>query len=856
MVSADITPQPVKPNWMATHVFNELRRIFEKEYGQFECTGCGQLAGPGSDLTLSWDHIVPRSAGGEDVVDNLQPMCVSCNSRKANHPDGYWDQRFYFDGDLHLENARSSQREYIYNQLLDYPQFSDPYSFYSGHLFCCCQIVGAGKTLGMMMVPFALNQLAIQRGPGRPRVNRMLILAKSKDLRDQIVRELRYEPQQYGLVDHSPDVVAATSLDIFTSQAALDKHDIFVSTQQLLWNNHDRLTSDDQERIFRSFPLICFDEVHFASGGKVQDIAYKASQSLCFGFTATPLQESEESPRPMANTYKVSVYGIRNAIASDNSMKGLGDNHSRHRKGELIQPYEDIIVESTTDRIHLADRGDEAFDPTDPDHQSALGNETTLTVAYEVIQQLKIKEMESVENSVLSLHREFHTAAESRVTDEQSYPGHAIIRVKDVTTSEVVCDAVNEYLASHRDLYPRKDGWHAETAHGGNQNYSAKPLDRDHPWFYAKNHRGKVTSRAARILVAVDLATEGVNNKFTNVIGFASTVSSIRSVIQSIGRAVRSTHKVIREDGKTIHEVPSAAVDNISIVTHQRFENRPIIVRALEFMDDMEGGLREIPDLDAFFEQQTEIGGHRGQNRAGILDQISRITAVELGSVEYLNNRNLTDRLRASIARKVNATTDAQKHVVDDILDLIWSEHPQRLDRLKRSLYIQGNLQQKTFGLRETSTFNPTPNQIDRFARGFWGDERWQKLRGDLGDEGAIDLATATMRGATPSAGKYEYNFDTNLSGVFEKLRGELMAKGFRVITRSDQRPRIDDSLRTAFALVTGDANCFESDEFNHHSVVSSLLTDHRLQARLIGYTAWELARAGILQGIQTTYNL
>jgi len=249
---------------------------------------------------------------------------------KTTPPDNYWPRQFDCDRDLHRDRARISQREYIYRVLLTYPQFSNPYSYYAGHLFCCCQIVGAGKTLGMLMVPFALNELARLRGPGRPRVNRMLILAKSTSLRDQIVSELSEEPAHYGLVDYSPDVVGATSLDVFTSTYALDRHDIFVSTQQLLWPSVDgsRLPPDLLDRILRSFPLICFDEVHFASGGKVLDLAYKASQSLSFGFTATPLRESDANPRPMSNAYKVGVYGVRNAIASDNSMKGLWAKHA------------------------------------------------------------------------------------------------------------------------------------------------------------------------------------------------------------------------------------------------------------------------------------------------------------------------------------------------------------------------------------------------------------------------------------------------------------------------------------------------------------------------------------------------
>ena len=52
------------------------------------------------------------------------------------------------------------------------------------------------------------------------------------------------------------------------------------------------------------------------------------------------------------------------------------------------------------------------------------------------------------------------------------------------------------------------------------------------------------------------------------------------------------------------------------------------------------------------------------------------------------------------------------------------------------------------------------------------------------------------------------------------------------------------------------DAGCFESDEFNHHSVVYTFITNGKLRTRMLGYVAWELATAGILPGIQTAFNL
>lgn len=50
--------------------------VFERDGGR--CRQCGS----GDWLTL--DHIVPRSKGGTNAVDNLQTLCSDCNYAKAD----------------------------------------------------------------------------------------------------------------------------------------------------------------------------------------------------------------------------------------------------------------------------------------------------------------------------------------------------------------------------------------------------------------------------------------------------------------------------------------------------------------------------------------------------------------------------------------------------------------------------------------------------------------------------------------------------------------------------------------------------------------------------------------------------
>ncbi len=54
----------------------------------YRCARCG------SSDHIEIDHIVPVSKGGSNGIDNLQPLCRSCNASKGNHIKRHDDQMF------------------------------------------------------------------------------------------------------------------------------------------------------------------------------------------------------------------------------------------------------------------------------------------------------------------------------------------------------------------------------------------------------------------------------------------------------------------------------------------------------------------------------------------------------------------------------------------------------------------------------------------------------------------------------------------------------------------------------------------------------------------------------------------
>ncbi|MCG7231006.1 HNH endonuclease [Corynebacterium propinquum] len=64
-----------------------LRLLVIETYGD-RCHLCGKRG------ATSADHVIPRSKGGDDSLDNLRPAHTSCNYARGNMSIEQWRARF------------------------------------------------------------------------------------------------------------------------------------------------------------------------------------------------------------------------------------------------------------------------------------------------------------------------------------------------------------------------------------------------------------------------------------------------------------------------------------------------------------------------------------------------------------------------------------------------------------------------------------------------------------------------------------------------------------------------------------------------------------------------------------------
>jgi hypothetical protein len=821
---------PNKPAWMDGDAWGEFNRIHPFP----RCMVCG------ADQDLAVDHVVPRWQGGSDDLGNLQWLCRRCNSSKGPRNDLYWSQAFYFDLEHSIAQMRAAQREEAYEKVLHYCDwFTRPRSQISRRLYTLAWIVASGKTLAIPTLGFALNRI-IRRdcGLAAPRVDRILVLCKEQAIRDQIADDLEREVTGKQIVAVPPSVGVLTSGDQLRAiPNSIDGFDIVVACIHQLWERNGQPRTD-LEQILAHFPLIVFDEPHFANE-QVLRIVEAATISLCFGLTGTPIKASGDLLR---RCVLFSLYDYDSANLYDNSLKFASDS-------------EDVWAE-LVEEIGISDaelmRGGDSFhtDKTDdPYYAKAIAPaksvaERVVNYVYDCDSLCEGTRRVGAGMAALARHRP-EGAMPSLV-----YPIHALIRVDTIQAAEVICDTLNHKFEADRERYPLEQGYQALVVRsdveddGSGSRSKGKKLTPDHPWMWSKRNGGSLSSDCARFLIVVGMGREGVNNPLCGVIGVGCSSTSIPEHVQrTIGRQARA-NTLPGEDGLLL--VPPARLDSIKIITHAAFKNGPPIREALRFlcnMGDYLQGLATMEDLMKGWTPEIDAPDEEGTLTRRERVDIARIVGVWRQEGQELNRDWLVDQY--------GGDSEKRRQKVGGWVDDIQNNPDGSYERLTGfPLATELDLPSVTIVMREYPTTAPTDDDLIRFIQThkpefsdcilrlndsrrfiveFYKDHARQFHLGEIRSSVSIDQIRRQIAGETRNILGASYEGDTQL--IYSLV-------GFAV----------KQTLGTAEPVKNGG----KWDVPQCHVI----LTRPEIKSRVIGYVIDRLARKGLVPCLAAAFGV
>lgn len=84
----------------------EIRKVLIALYGE-ACFYCGKDLSNESVSQFTIDHFIPTALYGSDVIDNLRPCCLDCNTKKNSYDCGEWARRI----EVKMKKLRKALKE-------------------------------------------------------------------------------------------------------------------------------------------------------------------------------------------------------------------------------------------------------------------------------------------------------------------------------------------------------------------------------------------------------------------------------------------------------------------------------------------------------------------------------------------------------------------------------------------------------------------------------------------------------------------------------------------------------------------------------------------------------------------------
>lgn len=586
---------------------------FQQSDGTFRCEITRQewlTAGrdfTDTDLPLAEavDHVVPRSRGGRNSADNLQPATEQQNLLKLADDDPSWSQAGFFDQSLNHTALRFSQNIAGYDEIRHYDHIWANQRVRLSQrdvILLLAWVVRSGKLMGGITAAFAINHAIIEaHGKASPRIRRVAILTHDTANREQYVAELggyidadgNDQPgkwEQWGITDHPPRVLGLSNTagaDLRNKQL-INRYDIVVMCGQLLWEKNGKPFGGDRfGEYLAQFDLILVDEPHLAAGQA--DIIARHASCPVLGTTGTP-HDARQRFNPERYVL-LSTWTKQQSDTYDGSLKYLPDTKDPETRAleATRRPFLTVLEPDAGKALRNGNEREINFSDEELDgHDKQFY--PVLAVAREVVN--RCRDLEDFSTAERAPHRD------DNWKPDLLYFAHGLIAVDGIQTAEAIADELNTYFAQHRARFPKEHGWEAICHHGGNGETSAKPLTEASPWLRSDRSLDMgIDANCARILVVDQQSREGTSNPLCTVVGIAKPLGSVIEPGQRLPRAMGAAIKFNQLQCAPQH------LDQPQFITHGCWDgNHLVISQALDYLINMEAHLKALTRLDLFMQ--------------------------------------------------------------------------------------------------------------------------------------------------------------------------------------------------------------------------------------------------------------
>lgn len=445
---------------------------------------------------VEFDHIVPRSAGGPSTADNFQLLCPAANRSKYTNPDPHYAEMGWWDRPFDHTKLRPHQLSSAYNLVRkDYRDlFAHPDPLMN-RILLLAWMVGAGKSIGVVSLVFAYNEVRNAYYRSARRAKRVLWLVHQRPLAESLCDEFKHELTEYGLVDRAPRVEIVDDAAHWSYEA-----DIIVATQQSLWPAKGRnLTPKMRDEILSRFDVIIIDEAQFAVDNYMNILA-AAPQALKVAITATPMQGDGTLLCEVDNGRYKDCFALLSTFG--------------YKEGRDLGIFKEVVSleEGIKSSVYMPVNGGEA---------DILQNGGTVKHVDTSVDLNAFRPRAVIERAIDAAKRE---------STAWGYDCHIMVRFDSVALAK-------SWYENLKDQPGIADmGVSIVSAKkSGPQLGSSK-----HPWMLVKANGGRVAEGSTRIVFTVDIGQFGINNRYCGVVAWVNPNASKIEVVQRIGRAIRS----------------------------------------------------------------------------------------------------------------------------------------------------------------------------------------------------------------------------------------------------------------------------------------------------------------------------